>query len=310
MPMTDFNAQPKTAAEWFAARKGARDDALERRFTAWLTANTSNFEDYALCELTWELAGSAAADLRQAPVRWYRIALATTAAAVVLAVAIFGIRSHAPHASVWSTGAGEQRLVSLADGSRITLNTRSAIEVRVGWRSRSVTLVHGEAFFEVAQDPSRPFIVATAFGSVQAVGTRFDVMLDERHVEVSMQDGKVLVRSSTPGAPAIAAVAGDRATLSAGAMLPAVDSADLTRVENWRAHRIEFDRVPLAAAMKEFSRYTAVPIRVESPDVGRMSISALLRTGDINALRATLNGAFGLRIEDRQDELVITAPAP
>jgi transmembrane sensor len=302
--------EPRTAAEWFAARRGGRNEDLEQRFSAWLAASERNFEAYALCQLTWELAASAAAGLEapRAPIPRFWRPLPGLAAAMLLLVlaAAAGWRwLSVPAPAVWSTRPGEQRLLRLEDGTRITLNTRSTLEVRMGRKIRDIRLIRGEAFFDVAHEADRPFVVTTAYGTVRAVGTRFDVLLDDRSAEVNMEEGKVLVRGSGPGARAMPAVAGMRAMLFAGAAQPEFGSADLERVNNWRAHRIEFDRVPLAAALKEFSRYTPVPVVVASPEVGRMTISAVLRTGDINALRATLKGAFGLELVEGRDELVV-----
>jgi transmembrane sensor len=305
-----FNrSEPKTAAEWFAQRKGSRNEEVERRFSAWLASSPENFESYALCELTWELAASAAAGLgtsRKAK-PWYRHrAVAAIAASLLIAAIVLSIvRYSPPNAVMWSTKPGEQRTLFLADGSHVTLNTRSIVEVRMGRTTREVRLVQGEAFFEVAHDQSRPFSVGTPLGTIRAVGTQFDVLLDEQRVEVNMQEGKVLIKSTASAGQEVVAVAGMRATLLAGNSLPALDSADLTRVENWLAHRIEFDRVPLATALREFSRYTALPIRVESPQIGQMSISAVLQAGDVNALRSMLKGAFGLRVIQKENELVV-----
>jgi transmembrane sensor len=307
-------AEPRTAAEWFAVRKGSRDEEVERRFSAWLASNAENFEAYAMCELTWELAASAAAGLSGLRVTtpWYRRRpVGAVAAALVLAsVALGFVRFLPPRVAVWSTKPGEQRSLTLEDGSHVTLNTRSVVEVRMGRKARDVRIVQGEAFFDIAHDESRPFNVDTSLGTVRAVGTRFDVLLDEQRVEVSMEEGKVFIKSAAPGGQEVAAVAGMRVTLLAGSSRPALDSADLTGIENWRAHRIEFDRVPLAMALREFSRYTALPIRVESPQIGQMSVSAVLQAGDVKALRAPLNGAFGLRLVERQNELVVVEEAP
>jgi transmembrane sensor len=164
-------------------------------------------------------------------------------------------------------------------------------------------LLEGEAYFAVAHDPDRPFDVDTRLGSVRALGTRFDLLLDERHLEVNMEEGKVLVSSGTGGGQE--AVAGIRATLMAGDAKVTLDSADLNRLENWRAQRIEFDRVVLEEVLKEMSRYTRVPIRAGSAQIGGVMISAVLKTGDVEALKATLKGAFGFRVVEGDGEFVV-----
>src|SRR5262249_55442924 len=92
-----------------------------------------------------------------------------------------------------ATGIGERSLVVLADGSKLTLNTSSAIHADFTGRERRVTLVRGEAYFDVAKDPTRPFIVTARSRNVIAVGTAFDVRLQDRQVKVTLVEGKVRV---------------------------------------------------------------------------------------------------------------------
>jgi transmembrane sensor len=300
---------PQTAEQWFAARRSRHDAELERRFSGWLAENTANFEAYALCELTWELCGTAAAGMSTSTTatRWYRRPVVCAAAAVLLAaLGLFTfVRLNQPVTTVWITGPGEQLPLMLEDGSHVTLNTRSRLAVRMSASRRSVQLLEGEAFFDVAHDARRPFDIDTRLGSVIAVGTRFDLLLQERSLEVNMQEGKVLVRSAAAGAPQSLAVAGEKATLTAGSARARLETADLNRIENWRNRRIEFDRVQLAEALKEFSRYTPLPIRAGSPEIGAIAISAVLKTGDVQALRATLLGAFGLSVVEQKGEFVV-----
>jgi transmembrane sensor len=198
-----------------------------------------------------------------------------------------------------------QRTVALEDGSRITLNTRSNLEVRMSHSRREIRLLAGEAFFEVAKDVSRPFLVTTALGEARAVGTRFNVLLEGDREEIATEEGKVLVRTSASKAAAVLASAGMEATLVHGQASPVLGHADLARIENWRASRLEFDRVPLDTALKEISRYTALPVRAPSLDVQRIRISAVLKTGDIQALKAMLKGAFGLDIVEGKGEWLV-----
>ncbi|MEJ1962703.1 MAG: FecR domain-containing protein [Gammaproteobacteria bacterium] len=214
-----------------------------------------------------------------------------------------------PTHSQWNTAPGEQRTFTLEDGSRIVVNTRSRLEVRMGRSKREVRLLEGEAFFEVARDPSRPFLVVTSLGVARAVGTRFNVLLDGGREEVVTEEGKVLVQAPDGSTAGVLAIAGTKATLVQGQSQPSLAPADLTRIENWRAHRLEFDRVPLEVALKEFSRYTTVPIRAASEDVAQTYISAVLKTGDVQALATTLQGAFGLSLVAGQNEWLVVEPA-
>jgi transmembrane sensor len=326
---TEARSIPGTAAEWFAARLAPCDEQIERRFELWLAADPHNAEEYELCQLTWELAPAAAEGLNEDIVvaegldaraassgrigegsvhlrirRFASAGLAAAACAALIAVAVFWIDS--PKRSIWSTAPGEQRLITLGDGSHVTLNTRTILEARIGRSRRELRLLSGEAFFDVAKDASRPFVVETRLGTARAVGTRFDVLLEDERVEVATEEGKVLVQAPHADDAAVLATAGTRATLVRGNSRPALDRADLVRIENWRAHRLEFDRVPLGVALKEFSRYTRMPIRAATAEIAQLRISAVLKTGDLEALRSSLNGAFGLSMVERADQWLVT----
>jgi transmembrane sensor len=108
------------------------------------------------------------------PPRWRRAALAMAAAALLAAVSVLLLRGGNPGGS-YSTGIGELRTVQLADGSTVELNARSTIQVQLTQQERNVTLLDGQAFFRVAKDKQRPFIVRAGDAQVRAVGTEFDV---------------------------------------------------------------------------------------------------------------------------------------
>jgi transmembrane sensor len=309
--MTPATALPTTAAEWFAARRRPQDASFEEHFTRWLAENPRNPDEYALCQLTWDLSAAAAEGLhaedRGRP--WYRPRAITAGAAAVfiaaLAMAVFWAIS--PKPVTFQTAAGEQRTIALADGTQLTMNTRSGIEVRLGRSKRVVRVLDGEVFFAVAKDPSRPFIVETNLAIARAVGTHFNVLAGAERVEVATEEGNVWVTTTSDRAAGVMATAGVRATLVRGSASPVLDKADLTRIENWRARRLEFDNVPLDAALQEFSRYTRLPYRAATREIGQIPVSAVLNVGDESALRVTLKAAFGLDVVERNGEWLVNA---
>jgi transmembrane sensor len=296
--------RPHTAAQWFAARRAGLNPRLERQFKEWLLRDRSHADEYAVCELLWEASTEAARLEPQPPpmaarVPW-RLAAAGAIASIIV-VASF-LWTTAPQA--WKTTAGEQRTVLLADGSWVTLNTRTRIDVRLSRTAREVELREGEAFFEVAKDPARPFTVRTPLGFAQAVGTQFNVYLDEDRLRVTTAKGSVLVDGAARE-NAVLVNAGTQAELRAGDAQAQVTAANLTTVLGWRAQRLDVDDAPLAAVLKDFSRYTPTNIRAASPEIGSLRVSAVLRVGDIAALETTLQGAFGLQLERRGGEIVV-----
>jgi len=122
-------------------------------------------------------------------VRWGLLATAATVAAVVGGMALLG-RGPQVDLHVYSSELGEIRQIPLVDGTRITLNTNSALRVEYSRDSRRVTLERGEAYFEVAKDPRRPFIVVGSSAQVRAVGTAYDVRL-------GAEDGEMRIRVAT-----------------------------------------------------------------------------------------------------------------
>jgi transmembrane sensor len=297
--------RPKTAAEWFAARRGG--ERLASDFQRWLAEDPAHGEEYALCEILWEVSGPAATDIaRPPPARHVDIraiwggAVLAAAASLLVALWLFW-----PHSSQnWSTGAGEQRALLLEDGSRVTLNTRTRIEIDFTRGQREVTLLGGEAYFDVAKDPSRPFRVRTQLGSARAVGTHFNVYYVDGVLAVTTAEGLVAVSGMASDSRVMVA-AGNRAQLAAGMPRPAVSPADVARDLDWLSQRIEVDNAPLESLLRDFSRYTSMHLEAGSPDVASLRVSAVLRTGDLEALRATLKGALDLELDSRGGTIVV-----
>ena len=308
--MNLFRRRPRSAAEWFAARQGRASPKLERQFHVWLAQNPSHGEEYALCEITWEVSHDAA---RQTPVPAlhgsndgrvrFRAGWAAAAAAAMGVLVWWW----PPASQTYTTVAGEQRMLVLEDGSHITLNTRSRIVVRLARRARTVVLEEGEAFFEVAKDASRPFTVNTAIGSARAVGTRFDVYLDDARLLVTTAEGRVFVEGIGSG-DGENVDAGSRASLRQGTRGVVVEPANLGAELGWLSRRLEADNAPLGDVLRAFSRYTSLPVRAATPAIAALRVSAVLRTGDSDALQATLAGAFGLGLERRASEWVVIDP--
>jgi len=278
-----------------------RDAPLEERaFRAWLEADPAHADEYALCEITWSLSQEAARDLPPPPAHGRQragprlLAVAAMIAAVAIGGAAFWWWPSA--AQQWSTGAGEQRIVTLADGSRVSLNTRTRLSARLTRGARDIELQEGEAYFEVSPDASRPFTVHTVLGSARAVGTHFNVYLQRSHLAVTTAEGRVLVNGGAAG-EGVYVDAGRQAAVDAGAASATLHDANLAATLDWRERRIEVDDVPLAQVLEEFSRYTALPVRPADPGVGALRVTAVLRAGDLQALRVTLHEAFGLSVQ-------------
>lgn len=187
----------------------------------------------------------------------------------------------------YATHKGEMRQVALEDGSVVTLNTDSRLSVRFTRTARKIELTQGEALFDVAKDPDRPFTVAAGLTLARAVGTSFTVArLADRPVQVLVGEGVVEVgRQRDQRVTPVRIGANTRAIdpgLAPGEVIVTepVDENELRRELAWRDGRIAFEGATLQQAASEFARYSDIAIIVTDPVLGRQEIAGLYQSND------------------------------
>jgi transmembrane sensor len=207
---------------------------------------------------------------------------AVAASATVLATVAF-LRDAG---TIYVSKKGEVRLAPLNDGSTVTLNTASKIHVQYSKARRSVRLVEGEAFFQVAKDRSRPFVVDAGDLRIRAVGTAFVVRnLRGKPAQVLVTEGRVEVaRISAPGVTAVSVGAPAQATATtdpsvAANVKPAPTEGLLAQLA-WREGKIAFQGETLEAAAAEFARYSDRRIVIDDPTLARETITGLFAAND------------------------------
>jgi transmembrane sensor len=218
-------------------------------------------------------------------------------------------------AADYSTRRGERLEVTLPDGTAITLNTETDLDVVFDGQYRRVQMLRGQAFFTVAKDPLRPFVVEAGGKQIVAIGTAFDVRLDDDRLEVLLVEGRVAVEDvARSGAVAMPAAASDaRVQLNPGETLVATESEVVhtpapnpERQLKWRDGLIEFDNTTLANAVEEFNRYSDRTIRIEDPQVAELLISGIFRTNSQRNFLDALTSLHPVAIEYRgPDELAL-----
>jgi transmembrane sensor len=213
----------------------------------------------------------------------------------------------------YETAVGEQRAVTLADGSRITLNTDTGLSAHLSETSRHILLERGEALFEVAHDPSRPFIVETPFGNVRAVGTKFVVRIDDgRTLAVLVTEGRVVVSDAKEARVAEAPwpiplrSGQELAKVKGKSAVANVDTEELSRELAWREGNVVFNGESLADAVAEMQRYTKTKLIVD-PSVSRYSVGGYFRTSDVDAFVSTIETVFPVKAERSGDVIKLTA---
>ncbi|QPF74358.1 DUF4880 domain-containing protein [Roseateles sp. DAIF2] len=337
----NFERTPQAEAQarhWVVRIDAGPLDAEERRaLQQWLAADASHprlLDEHALLWATASRApfaaaaeGEGASPRQHAPRRggaWLRPAgaLASLGMMMMMALALLLWRDDLASpagtglnvASVHSTPIGTPAPVALPDGSRTELNAASTLRVAYSAAQRRVVLERGEGLFEVAKDRARPFEVLVGDTLVRAVGTRFLVQRRAGgRVEVTVYEGVVEVfktAAAPAGARPIRLGVGQVAVSAPGQMLVALSQPQaMGRKLAWQHGRIEFDRSSLADALEEVNRYSAVPIRLGSAELGAMQVSGSFSTQETAVFLRSLEQGFGLRVQ-RSGEAWVLSQAP
>lgn len=182
---------------------------------------------------------------------------------------------------------GEQRTVTLHDGSIMHVNVSSRVKVRFSGAERLIELDSGQAMFEVARDPTRPFRVVAGTAEVVAVGTQFDVYRrDSRVVTVTVVQGKVDVVDRHDGD--VPGQTPNRRRLNAGEQIRLGAQIHAAKVDTrastaWVRREIMFEGQPLGEVAREFNRYIPVPIEIEEPALQTLLVSGVFNAYDTDS---------------------------
>ena len=329
------------AAVWVARLHGPdRSRAMERECLAWQARSDTHRLAFERCTDTWldvgrvTLSDYVAAARRPAapigrarPIRW---ALALALALVVAAG--LGVLQPWRRIDTYATAVGEQRLLVLKDGTKLSLNTATRVRVEIGSKQRYVALEDGEALFEVAKEAERPFVVEAGGSEVIALGTVFsvrvtsDVKRDSGMLAVTLVEGQVRVQaprgrgtnstSTEQPVQPLLMLPGDRVRL--GGLAKSVSNRELTvnrdrpridQVLAWKRNEAVFDDVPLSEAVAEMNRYSRTPIVLvdgASASVRKARVSGLFRTGDNLAFAHAVAELHGLVARKKEGRLELS----
>lgn len=288
------------AAGWVARLQSSDATAADRDgFAAWCAENPKNAEAYRDLSSLW-------GELKEAPVTKGRLPklraarLARRAAGIgvlLLAVAGLGVSQ-----SGWverlqadySTGIGEIRRVALPDGSRAVLNTDTALRLRFDGSRRRVEILRGEAYFEVAPMPTRPFVATGETLEATALGTRFAMQLSHggRGPEVAVEEGRVAVRSREAQ---VELKAGDEATLGSDGRL-VLSRPDVAEQVAWKDGKLVFSDRPLSEVLATLSRYRRGRIVVLDERAARQRISGVFDIANTDEALATLEASLPVNV--------------
>jgi transmembrane sensor len=305
----DIEAQ---AARWVVrADQGDLSEQARGALEAWLAADPRRRGAFARAEAAWGLMDRARAFGVEstAPAPKFRVdrrgllgglgAAAAACVAVVVVPRLFSAR--------YGTALGEIRRVPLADGSMAAINTDTAIDVAMSPRLRHVRIDKGEAWFEVAKDAHRPFVVESGPVRVRAVGTAFSVRRREGGSEVLVTEGVVEVWSEDTGVPLRRVSAGERTFVSdeAGAATPASAALEINRHLAWRDGQIVLDGDGFGEAAAEFNRYNSRKIVIVGQDLADEKLVGWFRTNEPESFARAAAASFGAQVTVRGDAILV-----
>jgi transmembrane sensor len=215
----------------------------------------------------------------------------------------------------FQTKVGEQRSVLLADGSRITLNTASKIEVRLRKDQRDIELIQGEALFEAAHDAQRPFDVHVGNVVVRAVGTEFNIDLRATRTVVTVVEGRVAVSAAGAGAMQLPLLSeADRVVIDSAGPTELQHGVNLSEATAWTQRQLVFQSRPLGEIAEEFNRYSSRKIEIRSPSLRYQAVTGTFRSDDLASFVTLLADIPGVHVTDSETGgYVVTfddSPAP
>jgi transmembrane sensor len=285
--------------EWLAGDP-RRAGALARAQAVWVHADRAQVYRNAS-----ELRDSRAARAWRSAIPW------ASAAAVVLGLATVFLAWQGYSQTHLATKLGEIRRVPLADGSHITLDTQSRVSVRYEPAARLVRLETGEALFEVAKDPGRPFVVQAGNTRVRAVGTAFIVRRhSDTDIEVTVTEGTVDVwRETSPPEPAIRLAAGKRtlATPQEIAQPQELTGAQLAGALAWEGGFIDLNGRTLGDAAAEFNRYNRQVVVISDPRLSAQTVVGRFQATNPLAFVTAAAAMLDAHVRTEGDRLILEA---
>jgi transmembrane sensor len=296
------------AAAWLARlRADDRNAVDEAGFHAWLAADPAHAVAFEAVDRVWSEVGGLA-DIRAArPVSKpsldsRRALLAGAGALAICGSGALFLRSAS--AKVYETDVGEQKHVSLDDGSQLFLDARTRISVAFSETVRAVDLQYGRANFRVVPDYKRPFVVEAAERKIVATRCNFDVRCEDGKVQVVLIHGEADVRpaAAAPGARGERLHSGER--LVASVDMEKRDKPDMTRQLAWQTGYESFENQNLAQAAEEMNRYSTARLEVD-PAVAHLKVSGIYRVGDNGAFARSLAKLLPIAVRQDGDTLVL-----
>lgn len=300
------------AADWFDRKHfWPWTDADQTRLDAWLAQSPAHEIAYWRLEGAWSRTEKLPVLRLERPSRWRGAFLMPIAAALVLTAAIasgYWMYAAKPQTASYATNVGGHETVKFADGTRIELNTDTAIRVSYSANERKIWLDKGEAYFQVVHDATRPLTVYAGDRRVTDIGTKFVVRQDTAQLAVAVVEGRVGFDAvAQHDARPLLLSKNDEAVLtSTGISVKQKSDRQLTNELSWRRGVIVFDGTPLEEAARQINRYNAQKIVIADERLGLVPVTGTLSVNDPQQFIRMTQYLLGLHGERANGKIVIS----
>jgi len=306
------------ARAWYVRLADEQAGASEWEiFTLWLEENSLHVDAYNRVELV--LTDIYAAQPRTAtknnvvllsprprPSKLH-MRVAGIAALMIAALTLFmatNIFQTQPVYTQYATNIGGHEDIILKDGTKISLNTNTQIRVAMSRKTRTVTIKRGEAYFEIAPDNKRPFMVLAQGTTITDIGTAFSVYGSDQALTVSVVDG--IVDMSTD-AQVVRLKQGQQAVQIRGDSNIAVNVIDIENISTWRDGVLVFEDAALSSIVPELNRYFNTPITLSGDQVANLTFSGVLNINDQDTLLGSMKALMPIKTETQNGQIILSS---
>ena len=291
---------------------GETSEVDREYFENWKEQNPEAFVKYRNIEYLWKELGIHTMEMAPEDIHKYlkqtefnkphylsypKISIAVSAILVVSI--LLGVQFYSKNSTLsYQTERGERMVINLEDGSNVHLNSLSGVDVFYSDSERTIKLTRGEALFIVAHDENREFLVQTAHGIIQAIGTEFNISVVSDDIKVTIIHGTVLIK---PKQAIVESVIEEVATVGEQVLIDSHGKTQSTIIENtseiiaWTKGKLIFSGEPLHEAVEKVNLHSKHHIRVKDPRLQNLPLFGVFNTGDTSGFISAIEEAFPIK---------------
>ena len=236
-----------------------------------------------------------------------RLWFASIAAMFIAALTLFvttNIYQSKPVYTQYATNIGEHENIVLTDGTKISLNTNTQISVAMSKKTRTVTVQQGEAYFDIAADKKRQFVVLAQDTIITDIGTAFSVYASDKKLTVSVAQGIIDMNN---GVQLVRLTQGQEAVQQLGQDAIVVAPIDVENISTWRAGVLVFEDTSLSSIVPELNRYFQIPIVLANSEVSDITFSGALNISDQATLLGSMEALMPIKAETRNGQIILSS---